>query len=264
MRDYFFLVWLFPKNKMLVKSLRAFSQDLNPTEELKNLYDKNLLEVEKLKKQLEAHSMGYITAIDNDYPENLKTCDYSPLIISYSGDINLLKSDGKFIGFIGSRRIDPELQYWFSTEVKKLHSDYIIVSGGAIGVDQFVHKESVKNNLKTVVILPSGLLNPYPKYFYDLFKDNKSFLFLSQFPPFVRVYKSNFYPRNYLIAGLCEKLVVLQAEKKSGTMVTARFAIDLNKDIYTLSNSPWDQRYSGNKELINSGAFQIMDLNLFQ
>lgn len=264
MRDYFLLIWLFPKDKKILTQLKNFSKELQPSSELKKSYSKNLSSIENLKQKLKANSLEYITAIDKSYPVILNTSDYAPLILSYRGDIKILENCDNLVGFVGSRRIDPELQFWFSSEVKKLDSQIVTVSGGAIGVDQFVHKESVKNNLKTLVVLPSGLFHPYPAYLFNLFKENKNFLFLSQFSPELRVYKSNFYPRNHLIASLCKKLVVLQAEQKSGTMVTARFAIDLNREIYALSSNPWDQRYSGNKELINDGAIQMMDLDLFQ
>jgi len=200
-----------------------------------------------------------------DYPEAFRHLEFPPWVVTYYGNLDLLNSSN-LISVVGSRRPDPEAEYWLSESIKKLSKETVLVSGGAIGVDQTVHKAALLNGLGTVVVLPVGITKIYPKSLRPILdayiKDRKDkLLILSQFSPRKPIVKSSFYPRNYVLASLSSKVLVLQAEERSGTMVTAKYALDMGKELYTLPASPWDNRYSGNLKLLESGAYQLIDLS---
>lgn len=264
MRDVYLLLWLYPKDKKIAKDLKNYSyHNWNISTYLTFIYERSSSKIIDLKKKLEQNEIKYITIKDESYPKRLLQSQYSPLIFAYSGDFDHYRKRVP-IAIIGSRRIDPELEDWLFRSFNKTCDKNIYLSGGAIGTDQAIHKATLNNNNKTLFVLPGGILNPYPKTLYRDFKHYKNALFISHFPPDQKIYKSNFYSRNHFMAALSECLIVLQAEEKSGTLVTAKYAIDMAKEIYVLSSTPWNKRYSGNIRLIEEGATHIMNLDLFQ
>ena len=234
-----------------------------PSDYLLFILKKSVNEISSLKDLMKSKGIKYITIKDPLYPKKLKGSLYAPLILSYVGDFHSYL-DSLPIAMIGSRRIDPELEEWIYESFKTKYQKYIYVSGGAIGVDQAIHKACLKSSNKTLIVLPSGLLNPYPKNIISDFKNFRNVIFISHFPPKQKVFKSNFYSRNHFMASLSDAVVVLQAEEKSGTLMTVKYALEMNKDVYALSCSPWNKRYSGNAKLISDGADQIINLDLFQ
>jgi DNA processing protein len=265
MEKYFYLSW-FLTTKKIHKSLH----DLISSNEADGFLKKQLEifsdQIEQEKKVLNEKGFKVLFFGHSDYPEAFKNLEFPPWVVTYYGNLDLLKSL-KLISIVGSRRPDPEAEYWLYESVKKLSKDTVLVSGGAIGVDQTVHKAALLSGLGTVVVLPVGITKVYPKSLKPILdsyiRDQKDkLLILSQFPPRKSIVKSSFYPRNYILASLSSRLLVLQAEKKSGTMVTAKYALDMGKELYTLPATPWDNRYSGNLKLLEDGAYQLIDLNL--
>jgi len=264
MRDVYLLLWIYPKDKRIASDLKKHSfDDVDLTDYLMFLFERSNKKILELKNKLEKNRIGFITIKDTSYPKRLLQSPYSPLIFAYIGDFDHY-TNSQPVAIIGSRRIDPELEDWLYRSFREKCDKYIYLSGGAIGTDQAIHKASLINDNKTLFVLPSGILNPYPSSLYKNFKHHKNSLFISHFPPEKKIFKSNFYSRNHLMASLCESLIVLQAEEKSGTLVTAKYALDMAKDIYVLSSSPWNKRYSGNIKLLEEGATQITNLDLFQ
>lgn len=265
MKKYFYLSW-FVSGKKINQSLKELASSGLVDSFLKEQWLLFEIEIEKERLSLLKTPIGSLCFLDSEYPEHLRDLDFPPWVLTYYGNLELLKSS-HLISLVGSRRPDPEAEYWIRESVKKLSPDSVLISGGAIGIDQSVHKAALLNNLCTVVVLPVGLKRIYPKSIGPILKayskDRKDqILVLSQFAPDKPIFKSSFYPRNYVLASLSSKLVVVQAEKKSGTMVTAQYAIEMGKEVYTLPAAPWDSRYSGNLKLLEDGAYQLMDLSL--
>lgn len=260
MKDFLLLSWFYSNNdfKALIISL---CKNKEPCSELRRLWILHKDEIVRIKKELKEKNIFLVTYFDEGYPESLKHLDSPPWVLCFKGDMSVLKSKTK-LAIVGSRRPDPDALYWLNSSIRGLEKETVVVSGGAIGLDQFAHKVSARVGLKGICVLPVGIFQIYPKslnsLLIDLFKAGK-FLVVSQFHPYKRVSKSAFYPRNYVLAGLSDKVLVVQAALKSGTMVTAKYAADLGKDVYTLPASPWDQRYEGNLKLLEDGAVQITD-----
>jgi|GEM_PF-5386358 len=265
MREFFLLIWLFPNNKRLKEEFKLSFKDatFKPSSFIEDLFFRSKKEISNLIKVLKKNSINYITVVDDLYPKKILKHNFQPYIFSCKGDFSIYDKLEP-VCFVGSRRLDPELGEWIFENINKQFSKILFISGGAIGTDQAIHSGALRSRNKTLFVLPSGLLNAYPKGVLSRYENSKDAVFVSQFSPFQKMYKSNFYARNYFMSSLSDKVVILQAEIKSGTLVTAKYAIEMNKELIVLSCSPWDKRYSGNKKLLCDGASHIINLDLFQ
>ncbi len=263
MRNILLLSWFYLDkhfNTLIFRMLR----EKKICNDLYNMYKKHEDEIKSLKTRLFKENIWICTYLDKLYPKNLKNLEYSPWVFCASGNLSLLK-ESLCLGVVGSRKPDLLAVHWLKKEFKKLNKKVVIVSGGAIGIDQVAHQEAFKQKISSVCVLPVGVFKIYPeslKKNVNKYLDGGRFLFISQFHPNQKVCKSLFHPRNYLLSALSNKILIVQAKKKSGTMITAKYAIDQGKEIYTLPASPWNNRYMGNIHLLEDGAYQIIDLSL--
>lgn len=164
------------------------------------------------------------------------------------------------LAVVGARKMAPWVSEWLEYEYFRLLQsfDISVISGGARGVDQVAHSLALRAGRATCVVLPSGLNKIYPKSLTGL-ANQANVTLLSEYEPDQEVRKHHFYYRNRLIAALSPILFVVQAEKKSGTMITAKYAIEMGRRVVCLPGPPLDPRFSGNNQLIYDGASLIRD-----
>ncbi|MDR3646701.1 MAG: DNA-processing protein DprA [Candidatus Babeliales bacterium] len=216
------------------------------------LKDKSSLELEL--KLIEKHKINWITLIDEEYPAILKNSYLPPLVIYYKGS-NIFKE--KSIAVIGSRKINDYGIRAINKIVPELvKNDWVIISGGAIGADTKAHETAVKAGGKTVAILGSGLLHPYPYSNLRLFEEiiAKGGAIISSFHLNMQPFASNFPARNRIIAGISKGCLVVQAAIKSGTRITATFALEQGKEVFAIPGSIEDELSAGCHVLIKEGA----------
>ena len=219
--------------------------------------NKEKVDLEDVEIVCEKYQNSVITIMDKDYPLKLKNIYHPPFVIFYKGDKSLLNMN--IISLVGSRDVNE----YGKSATKRIIKDFInqdvcICSGLAIGVDAIAHDEAIKNNIKTIAVLPNGIESCYPKEnfkLYNLIKEKG--LLISEYPEKVKVDKKYFASRNRIIAGLSDSLVVPHVKKKSGTMVSVHFALEFGKDVYCVPYSIDDNSF-GNT-LIKEGAYLITD-----
>lgn len=172
------------------------------------------------------------------------------------GNVELLNS--KCIAVAGSRKIDSASSEWLKKSISKLHSDYTVVSGLALGTDAIAHKSAINNNLPTIAVLPSGIGNITPKSNIKIAKQiiQENGLLLSEYP-FRTGIKSNkqYIDRNKIIIDISNSLLVPQFDIKSGTRHTVDFAQKAQKTIYIQ-----DANYTGNQYIINNDSYKTFIL----
>lgn len=192
---------------------------------------------EKIDEELKAKlfkelSSNYTTLISADYPASLKEISCPPFVLFYYGDLSLVNS--KCIGVIGKRCPSD-----YGKEATKLmvgdlvKENYTIVSGMALGIDALAHQSALNNTGKTIAVLGSGIDYCYPrqnKAIYQTMKNKQ--LVISEYPGNLVPKKVNFPRRNRIISGLSESILVIEANKRSGTMITVGHALEQGKDIY--------------------------------
>ena len=132
----------------------------------------------------------------------------------------------------------------------------IIVSGLANGIDSYAHIGALKAKGKTIAVLPKSLDKIYPlcnrKLAIEILKHNGTLI--SEYNFFDKIDKNNFCYRNRIISGISKSVIIVEARKNSGTMVTVNFALDQGKDIYVVPGNIDNINYEGSNELIKDGA----------
>ncbi|WP_226665720.1 DNA-processing protein DprA [Metabacillus litoralis] len=209
---------------------------------------------EKLHEQYYRENISYITIFHKNYPEMLKQISDPPPILFYKGDIRLA-SNSNLLSVVGTRYPSDYGKMAVEHILKPLIKDkWVIVSGMAKGIDTIAHETAINNSGKTIAVIAGGLYHVYPKENIPLAKTISSHLILSEHPPDTKPQKWHFPMRNRIISGLSAGTIVVQAKKRSGSLITAHQALDQNREVFAVPGSIFDECSSGTNELILSGA----------
>ncbi|WP_298340637.1 DNA-processing protein DprA [uncultured Algibacter sp.] len=195
---------------------------------------------------------------EDKYPEKLKHCIDSPILLFQTGKIDLKKQH--IISIVGARKITTNGIAFCENLVEKLAPyDPIIVSGFAYGTDITAHKAAMKHDLQTVACLAHGLNQIYPKvhkkYMVDMEKNGG---FFSDFWSTDVFDKRNFLKRNRIIAGLSEATIVIESAEKGGSLVTADIAGSYNRDVFAVPGRVGDTQSIGCNNLIKHQKAHMM------
>jgi DNA processing protein len=198
------------------------------------------------------------------FPKNLTEINACPFSLFARGNLEILKQ--KQLAVIGSRR--PT--YYGKQIIEKIlpeicSSGLIITSGMAMGVDSLAHRQALDNEKPTIAVLGSGLgENVLRKAFnYRLGQEiiSKNGLLVSEYPPDYQANKFTFPARNRIISGLSLGVLVIEAAEKSGTLITANYALDQNREIMAVPGNIFSQQSLGTNKLIKQGAELITSAN---
>ena len=204
--------------------------------------------------------LGYdiVDMSDSRYPQKLLEIENPPAVLYVQGDISLVNSN-TCISVIGTRKATVygiRTAFEISSSLSK--QDFVIVSGGAIGIDCAAHRGVLQADGVTICVLGCGID-------YDYLRENKTMreqiarkgAVISEYPPKSAPSARNFPQRNRIISALCEGLLVVEAPKASGTMITVNCALSQNKDIFSVMGNI-DSPYSeGTNALIKDGAIPV-------
>lgn len=203
---------------------------------------------------LKEKGIRVITFEDEEYPELLKELGDAPLVIYVKGDIK--KEDRYAIAIVGSRK--PTAYGVSVTErmAGELASmGFTIISGLARGIDTAAHMGAVRCGGRSIAVLGSGIDVPYlPENKGLLERIAKSGYVLSEFPPRTMPNRENFPRRNRIISGLSMGVLVVEATFDSGSLITANYAIEQGKEVFSIPGNINSVNSSGTNELIKKGA----------
>lgn len=195
-----------------------------------------------------------VTVFDEEYPAALKAI-YSPPIVIYCKG-RMLPSDADAIAVVGSRmpsHYGLSVCGRISSELASL--GVTIVSGMARGIDTAAHRGALKANGRTIAVLGSGLGWVYPAENKTLAEEiSEHGCVISEFPMDTPPNRFNFPRRNRLISGLSLGVVVVEASEKSGSLITADFALEENKEVFAVPGEAGSKTSAGTNSLIKQGA----------
>jgi len=215
-------------------------------------------DLSSLKIWLEKQLIKTITIDEENYPELLKKITNPPFLIFVKSQIALEKSWNKLklIAVVGSRQMTSygqrATQHLVTDLVKR---DWLIVSGLARGVDRVAHQAALEAKGQTLAVLGHGLDRVYPVEHRFLAEAIiKQGALLTERAPFSQLEPANFPARNRLIAGLCQGVLVIEGARKSGTKITASFAVDFNREVFAVPGQLDNPMSQAPADLIKLGA----------
>lgn len=226
---------------------------------INNLKDKQVFK--KAEAELKFVTQNNIDTVffkDGNYPEKLKHCIDSPVLLFTSGNINL--ANRRIISIVGTRQITPQGAEFCKKLIADLAPlDPIIVSGFAYGVDIVAHQAAIENNMQTIGIVAHGLNQIYPsghKKYVAKMEENGGFM--TEFWSSSNPDKENFVRRNRIVAGISEATIVIESADKGGSLITANMANDYNRDVFAVPGRITDKYSQGCNNLIKTQKANLL------
>jgi DNA processing protein len=195
-----------------------------------------------------------ITLEDVNYPPQLKEISSPPPVLFVKGQIEILGQAQ--IAMVGSR--NPSTQgAKIATEFAQAlaQAGFVITSGMALGIDAASHQGALNVNRPTIAVAGTGLDRVYPACHKQLATQIVEVgALVSEFPPGTSAKASHFPRRNRIISGLCQGLLVVEAAQQSGSLITARLALEENREVFAIPGSIHNPLARGCNALIRQGA----------
>lgn len=193
----------------------------------------------------------YITYKDEKYPLLLKQIEDAPPILTFKGNIDL--ASNKCAAIVGSRNCSLAGKQMTSKISKELsYCGIKIVSGLARGIDTEAHLAAEPN---TIAVIAGGIGNIYPPENHKLYsRIEEEGLIIAELPVGTAPIAKHFPQRNRIISGLSNAVLIIEASLNSGSLITAKFALEQNREIFACPGFPLDLRHYGTNKLIKDGA----------
>ncbi len=232
----------------------ADSYILSPSE-LKRFNNKALDKAFRIISECEETKINIVTYDSDNYPECLRNIPDPPPCLYVKGKMQDFKHH-PIICIIGTRKVSEhgKLVAW-SLAGRLAAGGVVVLSGGALGGDTEAHEGALAVGGKTIAVLPCGINYDYLKtniFLRGTIQDNGCLI--SELPPDTPLHKNAFQIRNRLMSALSLGIVVVEAPAKSGTMITARHALEQGRDVYAVPGNVMSSKFLGVHKLINDGA----------
>ena len=222
------------------------------------LADKNLTQAQQILDDCVEQGIQICTFHDAAYPVRLKNIADPPLVLYYKGNLTGLDSS-PVIGVVGTRKASA---YGLNTSKKMGYQiakcGGILVSGLAEGNDGSAMAGALMAGGKVVGVLGCGADVVYPAFHRSLYKDTeRNGCLISEFPPKTPPYGWNFPKRNRIISGLSNGILVVEAPYKSGSLITARDALEQGRDVFVVPGNIDVDTFKGSNALLRDGAIAV-------
>ena len=198
------------------------------------------------------------TPADENYPRLLWEIPSPPAMLFYRGQPDLAENSGNtsLIGIVGTRYPTEHGRRWTrKISMALAKQGFTVVSGLAAGIDGEAHQSCLATGGRTLAVLGNGIDIAYPPNHRNLYqKIEREGLILSEYAAGTKPDRGNFPARNRIIAGLSRAILVMEAPERSGALITARYASEFGRDVFTLPNSPDVETARGCLRLIHQGA----------
>jgi len=227
----------------IAQAILSKKDDISPTKE-KEYFSKN--------------DITLLSLLDKKYPARLREISSPPALLYIRGDTDILDGEN-LISFVGSRKISEYGKIATEKTIDDLaNPSIVIVSGLAIGCDALAHKSALANNLKTIAVVGSGISDEvlYPQINLNLAHEiiKSGGAVISEYPPIEKARIHYFPMRNRIISGLSLGVVVIEAAKRSGALITAYSAVDQNREVLAIPGNVFCASHVGCNKLIQKGA----------
>lgn len=210
---------------------------------------------EKLLERLNKEKAHLVTIYDEKYPEKLKQIESSPYLLYYKGSLEFINNIS--IAVVGSRKMTSYGMWAADKLTRELAEMGVnIISGLAIGIDSIAHKSALKSKAKTYGVIACGINVVYPKRNEELYRkicENEGGI-ITEYPFDMKPIAFNFHDRNRIISGLSNGVLVIEAQERSGTLITAGHAANQGREIFAVPGNINSLYSQGTNALIKDGA----------
>lgn len=226
-------------------------------------------ELEWAQKELERVRRGgfrFLSLADEDYPSALRECPAPPLGLYLNGTSSPSEifEMRPMVAFVGTRDLSPYGMAWCEKLVKALsetRAQPVIVSGLALGADGVAHRTALECGLPTIGVMATGIETVYPFQHERLAMDvvrSPGGALVTDYPMETAPVALNFMRRNRIIAALVQAVVVVESKTKGGSLMTAKYAVEYNRDVFAVPGRLEDIRSAGCNSLIRTQMAQIV------
>jgi len=224
---------------------------------------RNNFSLARLQESLLKNEVSFASWHDENYPPLILEIPDPPPIIFYRGNLKLASNKNyKFLAIVGSRLPSAYSEHVLKELLPPIADRVVIISGLASGVDSLAHQQALTNNGQTIAVLGSGLAwkKIYPRHNLSLAKMivAREGLLLSEFLPDCPPKKENFPRRNRLISGLSQAVLIIEARQKSGSLITARHALEQGRDVWVVPGNIFLDSSLGANRLLQQGGWPIV------
>ncbi len=219
------------------------------------LTDKSLEEAKKINDWCTANNVGLLPYDSKFYPQRLRDIEKAPILLYYKGRL-INFDDNVCIALVGTRRMtDYGKREGYRIARDLILGGAVVISGMARGIDTICHRGALDAGGYTVAVLGCGIDRAYPpenEYIMD--EIARTGLVITEFKPFTPPIGSNFPTRNRIISGLSLGTLVVEADAKSGAMITAKYAEKQGRDIFSIPGNVGELNSIGTNRLLKKGA----------
>ncbi len=215
---------------------------------------------EVLVAKLQQLNISAITLVDDDYPKLLSQIFDPPPVLFYKGDIKILNRT--CLAVVGTRKASAYgLQITTELMLTLANANLVIVSGLAYGIDTAAHRATLQLGGLTAAVLACGLDNIYPTTNTPLAENiiKNGGLILTEYPPGTAPLKQNFPYRNRIIAGVSRATLVIEGAEDSGSLITAKSALEANREVLAVPGNIFSPQSKGTNQLLKQGAHVVTE-----
>lgn len=216
--------------------------------------NRNAEKLEEYLKIVKENGIKVYTIHDDEYPENLKNIYDPPPVLYVKGE--LAREDKLAVGIVGSRKASEYgLKAAERIAARLGELGITIVSGMALGIDSAAHRGALSSRGRTIAVFGCGLKYVYPRTNYNLSQDIlKNGALISEYPFGMQALPAQFPARNRIISGMSLGIIVVEAGEKSGSLITADFALEQGRDVFAVPGNISSPNSKGTNTLIKNGA----------
>lgn len=224
-------------------------------EVVKNITNnRNLEKIDKYIKKVKDNGIKIYLSNQEEYPVNLKAIYDPPPVLYCLGELK--KEDKEAIAIVGSRKAsDYGLKTAEKLAEQLVQTGITVVSGMALGIDAAAHRGAIRGGGRTIAVFACGVTNPNPKSNINLYREIlKNGAVVSEYPLGMQPHPGNFPARNRIISGLALGSLIVEANIKSGSLITADFALEQGRDVFAIPGNINSPSSMGTNNLIKNGA----------
>lgn len=242
-------------NEIFVMKIQDFQTKFNMKPSNATIFYRDLHLQTNILEEYAQEKINTLTILDDNYPTLLREIYDPPWVLYCKGNVSLL-NEQKIISVVGTR--DPSRNGLGSIETilpTLIEENWIIASGLAVGIDAKAHTTTINNNGKTIAVIASGFQYIYPRCHQNLATFlAQHHLIMTEYPPYQQPQKWHFPMRNRIISGISKGTLLIEARRKSGSLITAELALQQGREVFAVPGSILDERTEGTHSLIQEGA----------